>query len=140
MAKVALCLYTIFLMSLSIGKSLGYHTDSILALERAMFGDKWMHFILSIPLSLMLLVVLHQLGRKAYSDALYALLFLVLILGLDELSQFWIGSRHFDWRDTLSGVAGVMAGALVFFFWQVLLRLSCIMRRHGLIIGSIGKR
>ncbi|WP_430462256.1 VanZ family protein [Thalassolituus sp. LLYu03] len=107
--------YAVALVALSGLKSGGFFLPEILALEALLGGDKWMHFILASPLSLLAALASEAVAKVSYALRIVAVM-LVLVPGLlaDELHQQFFASRHFDWLDSLWGCAGLTFGCLVY--------------------------
>ena len=113
---ILLLLYGLFLLLLSGLKSAQLCLPVISTLEVVLGGDKLMHFYLALLLSFLAWPVALLINNKKYSTSIvFTLLFgfLSLLLALDELHQLLVGSRYFELKDTLFGVAGLIMGFVI---------------------------
>ena len=97
-------------------KSVKIFTPELSFLEAGLGGDKLEHFFLALLLSFLVWPVVWSFNNGRYSKlrvGFFTLLLLVTALLLDELLQFFISSRHFDWQDTAFGVAGLLVGLIL---------------------------
>lgn len=112
-----LLIYVIFLITLSGLKSSGIAVHWIHALELYLGGDKWAHFLLAVPLSLLGNLVAEAVIKVSPAKRIIIVLtVLTMALVMDELHQFFVAIRHFDWKDTLYGFGGVLTGVLLYVF------------------------
>ncbi|MEH6345136.1 MAG: VanZ family protein [Bermanella sp.] len=113
---VLLLLYCLFLLLLSGFKSAQIGLPIISALEVSLAGDKLMHFYLALLLSFLAWPVALLISNKKYNTFIVLALvfgFLSVLLALDELHQLLVDSRHFELKDTLFGVSGLVLGLLI---------------------------
>ncbi len=111
-----LIFYSVFLMALTVFKSVKIFTPELAFLEAGLGGDKLEHLILALLLSFLVWPVVWGFndGRWLKLRAtLFILLLLIFALLLDEFHQFFISSRHFDWQDSAFGVAGLLMGLIL---------------------------
>lgn len=111
-----LVFYAFFLLALTMFKSIEVFRSELAFIEASLGGDKIEHFILALLLSFLVWPVAWSLNNSRYSKArvtVFTLLLLILALLLDELHQFFISSRHFDWQDSAFGVAGLLVGLIL---------------------------
>ena len=107
--------YAIFLVLLSGLKSAGLFLTEIYALEHWMGGDKWMHFGLALILSLLAnMAAERKLPLKMIGRIVTVVMLLVTALLIDEAHQYYLATRRFEWQDTASGTAGVLAGVVLY--------------------------
>lgn len=119
---VSLILYGCFLIVLSSLKTNKILLPFIYQLESALGGDKLMHLILSMLLSLLALWALVPDLLKTFNFNFGRWLFLcfgvclLLTVGLlvDELHQMFVSSRRFEWLDFAYGVGGIGIGFIIF--------------------------
>ena len=116
-------LYATLLLGLSVAKSLEFGLPAIHALEAAVGGDKALHFSLALVLGLLGQWAAWRVIRLSHCRRM-VLVFGLLALGLlvDEMHQYFIASRRFDWADTLWGSGGLAAGTCVFAVGLLMLR------------------
>ncbi|HCM05274.1 MAG TPA: hypothetical protein DIC30_04620 [Oceanospirillales bacterium] len=121
--KVALLIaYGCFLIALSSLKTTKTMLPIIYQFEAALGGDKLMHLILSMLLSLLALWALVPDLLKTFNLSFGRWLFLcfgvclLLTFGLlvDELHQMFVRSRRFEWLDFAYGVGGIGIGFIIF--------------------------
>lgn len=107
--------YAVLLVVLSACKSAGLFLHEIHAAEVFFGGDKWMHLILAVPLSLLANIASERV-MKLSSSARIVLVLTGLVLGLmaDELHQQFFASRRFDWMDSVWGSTGLLVGLAVY--------------------------
>ena len=108
--------YAVFLAALTIFKSLKIFTPELAFIEASLGGDKLEHFFLALLLSLLVWPVVWGFNDGRLPKVIvtfFTLLLLVFALLLDELHQFFISSRHFDWQDIAFGVAGLLVGLIL---------------------------
>jgi len=114
-------IYALILLSLSVCKSFAIFTPYIMSLEKLAGGDKWLHFWLAMPLPLLLLWATALCKTGLVKRLVFSFLFLSLAILSDEILQFWLSHRHFDWLDSLYGIGGIVSGSLIYL---ILLRLK----------------
>lgn len=125
---IFLLLYTLFLLLLSGLKSAQLGLSVISVLEASLGGDKLMHFYLALLLSFLAWPVALLINNKKCNLFIVAALliaFLSASLALDELHQLLVVSRHFELKDTLFGVSGLVTGLLI----RVLLDKSALLSK-----------
>ena len=113
--------YALILLCLSVCKSIVLFTPYILSLEKLMGGDKWLHFWLAMPLPPLLLWATATCRVPLIHRLFLSLVLLSLAIVSDEVLQFWLSHRHFDWLDSFYGVAGIVGGGLIYL---ILIRLK----------------
>jgi VanZ like family. len=107
-------LYGVLLLLMSSFKSAGMYLQYIGGIEVWLGGDKLMHLYLAIVLAWLALPVARCVKYKGKSLSVVSLfVFLLVCLLLDELHQAGVVSRYFDWRDTLFGGLGLIAGLVL---------------------------
>ncbi len=112
-------LYCALLLLMSGFKSAEMYLQTINGFEVWLGGDKLMHVYLAMVLAFLALPVARAVNYKNKALNVFTL-FIILItcLLLDELHQSMVGSRHFDWHDTLFGGLGLMVGLIVRLFFE----------------------
>lgn len=106
--------YVLFLLILSGCKSFEIMLGHIHALERAVGGDKVLHLLLAIPLGLLFFLGTEHYFRRRWLHILLGWWVLCGGLIMEELSQFWLATRRFDWLDSLYGFAGILVATLLY--------------------------
>lgn len=102
-------LYILTLVALVAAADLGRLPAAVFLL-RLPGGDKLGHFVLMGVLSL--LVHLAWDRRRPEGRARWAVsLVLLLLVVLEEVSQLWLGNRHFEWLDVIADAAGILVFA-----------------------------
>ncbi len=117
-------LYCAALLLMSGFKSAEMYLHYINGFEKWLGGDKLMHLYLAMVLAFLAMPVARAVNYKNKTLNVFTL-FIILIacLLLDELHQAMVGSRHFDWHDTLFGGLGLIMGLSIrLFFEQNILR------------------
>ncbi len=112
-------LYCALLLLMSGFKSAEMYLHYINGLEKWLGGDKLMHLYLAMVLALLAMPVARAVNYKNKALNVFTL-FVILIacLLLDELHQAMLGSRHFDWHDTLFGGLGLIIGLSIRLFFE----------------------
>jgi len=112
---VLFILYAGFLVVLSAFKSAELFLPTIHAMEVFLGGDKWMHLLLAVPLSLMANLAAESVMKlSSFRRILLVMVVLVLALLMDELHQQFIASRRFDWQDSVWGSTGLLLGCAIY--------------------------
>ncbi len=117
-------LYCAALLLMSGFKSAEMYLHYINGFEKWLGGDKLMHLYLAMVLAFLAMPVARAVNYKNKALNVFTL-FIILItcLLLDELHQVMVGSRHFDWHDTVFGGLGLIIGLSIrLFFEQNILR------------------
>lgn len=107
--------YGFALLVLTVCKSAEIFLPYIYQLERTLGGDKWMHFVLAFFLGLTLCAAFSRYWLKFFVPLV------ALILVLDELHQYFIATRRFEWWDTAFGLSGFLLAVIAF---EILLLLK----------------
>lgn len=107
-------IYALILLTLSICKSFAIFTPYILSLEKLAGGDKWLHFWLAMPLPVLLLWAMAMYKIGLIKRLFFSWWFLLTAILSDEVLQFWLKNRHFEWLDSLYGVGGIASGTLIY--------------------------
>lgn len=117
-------LYASFLLGLSFAKSAGFGLPFLYALEASVGGDKALHFSLALVLGLLGQWAAWRVIRLSHCRRM-VLVFVLLALGLlvDEMHQYFIASRRFDWGDVVWGSGGLLLGTALFVCVLFLLRV-----------------
>jgi len=112
-------LYCAALLLMSGFKSAEMYLHYINGFEKCLGGDKLMHVYLAMVLAFLALPVARTVNYKNKALNVFTLFILLMMcLLLDELHQAMVGSRHFDWQDTLFGGLGLIAGLIVRLFFE----------------------
>ena len=127
--------YASFLAFLSICKSFAIFSDYINALEKLAGGDKTLHLILATPLALLFLLMAENFLASLGVRILVCLVFLSGALLMDEVLQFRLSHRHFDWWDSLYGITGILLGCSIYLFglgakYQIVNRLNASAKKN----------
>lgn len=111
-------LYGVLLMIIVILAGTGNLSGILGAIHRVPLGDKIAHFVLvgllAYVVNLSMPGRLWRFGRVTVSQGT---LWVLVVVVLEEISQYWLPSRRFDVGDLLANVLGV-----VFFSWLVMRR------------------
>jgi glycopeptide antibiotics resistance protein len=112
-AKIALGMYTVFLVALIIAADAGWLRRQLLLIHDVPLGDKAGHVILFGTLSFLINWVLRA-ARWSFGkfSVLKGSVLLMALAFLEELSQLCFRSRTFDWNDLLANALGIW-----FFGW-----------------------
>ena len=103
--------YSVFLVVLSVCKSAEWFLPTIYGLEHWLGGDKWMHLKLAAGLSFLACFASEQVMKLTLMKRMLAVfVFLSLALLLDEMLQYIIAARRFEWLDSAYGVCGLASG------------------------------
>lgn len=106
-------LYSVFLLSLSVLKSVEVALPTVYQIERWLGGDKWMHFKLSGILAILACFASERvLDLAAIKRTLRVFPVLALALATDEAFQFLTATRRFELLDLMWGIAGLLTGVL----------------------------
>lgn len=126
---VLFILYATFLVVLSGLKSAEMCLSFIYSFEAMLGGDKWMHLLLALPLSVMANLAAERV-MKLSSFRRIVLVMIVLLLGLlaDELHQYFIASRRFEWQDSVWGSTGLLLGCGVYVVLKIVQRYVASIR------------
>jgi len=119
--------YVFFLLILSGCKSFEIMLGHIHALERAVGGDKILHLLLSIPLGLLFFLATEHYFRRRWLHIVLGWVVLFAGLLMEELSQFWLATRRFDWFDSLYGFAGILLATLIYLI-ALVVKYQCFRR------------
>ena len=101
--------WLLFLIGLSISKSLGYGHWAWGSIEHFLGGNLQMHFVFAFILS-----ILAHLASSRFWHRGWLLLLLIMGCALDESLQFFLPLRSFNPLDFLVTCAGLLLAALPF--------------------------
>lgn len=99
-------LYILTLVALVAAADLGRLPAAVL-LHRVPGGDKLGHFLLMGFLSFLVHLAWDRRRPEAARRWVVSLV-LVLVVVLEEVSQLWLGNRHFEWTDLFADAAGIL--------------------------------
>lgn len=99
-------LYILTLVALVAAADLG-HLPAAVLLHRVPGGDKLGHFLLMGLLSLVVHLAWDRRRPEATGRWRISLGLLLLVV-LEEVSQLWLGNRHFEWMDLFADAAGIL--------------------------------
>jgi len=123
--------YGATLIVLSAFKSLEIFLPALHSIERALGGDKWMHFTLSAFLSILACFASGRvLDLAALKRAAYVYVVLFMALSLDEMMQYTLASRRFELLDLAYGSLGLLIGVLGYLSAIVVRRAKHRVRKY----------
>ncbi len=103
--------WLLFLVILSVCKSLGHAQIIWGSIESFLGGHRQMHLAMAIVLSLLSHLAVY--ARKPVSLVNPVFVFLVLGCIVDEALQYFIPARHFNPLDALASIGGLVVGFLL---------------------------
>lgn len=94
---------------LSLSKSVGVGSQHVIALEQILGGDKHLHFLCAFVLTCLSVWVTRTSADKNTTVRLigWPTLVVVVLMMLDESSQFWLKRREFSVEDMMTNLLGV---------------------------------
>jgi len=116
---IVFVLYCALLLLMSGFKSAEMYLQAINGFEKWLGGDKLMHLYLAMVLAFLAMPVARAASYK--NKALNVVSLFVILMScllLDELHQAGVGSRYFEWQDTLFGGLGLIIGLSVSLFFE----------------------
>lgn len=112
------CLYGALLLVIVVLAGTGNLGGILGAIHRVPLGDKLAHFglvgLLAYAVNVSVPGRLFRYGRVTVSQGTC---WVLAVVTLEEISQYWLASRNFDWGDLLADVLGIG-----FFSWLALKR------------------
>ncbi|QMV13407.1 VanZ family protein [Vibrio spartinae] len=104
-----LILAVMVVCSLSLSKSSGFGAQHVIALEQILGGDKYLHFLCAFVLTCLSIWVTRSRVRNHKTKCLigWPTLIVVVLMMLDESSQFWLQRREFSVDDMMTNLFGV---------------------------------
>ena len=119
MIQILAVAWLTFLVALSASKSLGYGHAIWGGIEDFLGGNRQMHLLMALILSLLWHLAFIPKRRRHFLNPV--LIFLVLGCIGDELLQYLLPARHFSLWDASASLGGVFLGyAAVAFFYSIL--------------------
>ena len=119
MIRILALAWLTFLVALSASKSLGYGHAIWGGIEDFLGGNRQMHLLMALILSLLWHLAFIPKRRRHFLNPV--LIFLVLGCIGDELLQYLLPARHFSLWDASASLGGVFLGyAAVAFFHSIL--------------------
>jgi len=116
---IVFVLYCALLLLMSGFKSAEMYLQAINGFEKWLGGDKLMHLYLAMVLAFLAMPVARAVNYKNKALNVFTLFItLMACLLLDELHQAGVGSRYFEWQDTLFGGLGLIIGLSVSLFFE----------------------
>ncbi|ASA56336.1 VanZ family protein [Vibrio gazogenes] len=104
-----LILAVVVVGSISLSKSIGFGAQHVIALEQVLGGDKYLHFLCAFVLTCLSVWVTRPRMRNRKTMRLigWPTLVVVVLMMLDEGSQFWLQRREFSVDDMMTNLLGV---------------------------------
>ncbi|SHF75791.1 VanZ family protein [Vibrio gazogenes] len=118
-----LILAVVVVGSLSLSKSVGFGAQHVIALEQILGGDKDLHFLCAFVLTSLSVWVTRTRVRNSKTVRLigWPTLVVVVLMMLDESSQFWLQRREFSVDDMMTNLLGVAIALCVATFVNYIL-------------------
>lgn len=108
--------WIVFIVSLSIAKSLGYGEWLWGGIEACLGDNRIMHFVLAGIMSILCLLAVPEHFQQGMVNPVILLLLVGCIA--DELFQYYIPSRNFSIWDAVASCAGVLVFAIPVLWWR----------------------
>ncbi|SJN53955.1 VanZ family protein [Vibrio ruber] len=103
-----LVLAVVVVGTLSLSKSAGVGAEHVIALEHFLGGDKHLHFLCAFVLTCLSVWTTRSRGKNTTVRLVgWPTLVIVLLMLLDESSQFWLTRREFSVDDMMTNLFGV---------------------------------